>query len=335
MLYFVGMPAGKMLGRVFSYHKNVGLTTTIVILIVAASVIIMPFVTSFPVLLLLRFIQGSATILMEVFSISFSYVYSERSRILASTFAISGIATGVTVGTSIPALTNMNPFVSYTIMGVLSVVMLVPFVLLIRENNEKLLELKHEKVGTTIRMPVTWIMGVLWMTMTVNLIMATIIPEYLGQYDPRDIFSAMDVFGIWAALATIVGGFIAYIMYNKASGYKSLMIVSLAGFAVSIPGFILLSMNMTGMTLLFAIFLSQFGAFVVAMVYSVPRRIYPEGYVAKGIWEFSSIGSLGHIIAPLTLIPIGYMIGFRFVFVILLLIPIYGIIAMVYFLKRK
>jgi len=334
LIYFIGMPVGKILGRIFSYHRNVRLTTTIVIVTVAVSVIVMSFVTIFPVLLLMRFIQGSATILMEVFSISFSYVYSERNRILASTFAISGIPTGVTIGTSIPALTNMDPFTAYVIMGILSIAMLVPFILLLGKNRDKLIELKHDKSGTTLRMPVTWIMGLLWMTMTVNLIMATVIPEYLAQYDPKDIFRAMDVFGIWAAISTVLGGVIAYMLYQRSTSYRSLVIVSLAGFVISVPGFLLLSMKITGSILLFAIFLTQFGAFVVAMIYSVPRKIYPEGFVGKGIWEFSSIGSLGHIVAPLTLIPIGYLLGFGSIFIILLLIPIYGILAMIYFLRR-
>jgi len=334
LVYFIGMPAGKILGRFFRYHRNITLTTTIVIIIVSVSIVLMPFVTSMPIILLLRFVQGSATILMEIFSISFSYVYSERTRILASTFAISGIPTGVTLGSSIPFLASLDPFVAYFIMGILSIVMLVPFIFLLGRNREKMLVLKHEKKGTTMRMPVTWVMGALWMTMTVNLIMATIIPEYLGQYDPKDILGAMGVFGIWAAISTIIGGLASYLLYDRASGYRSLIIVSAAGFAISIPGFILLSMKLVGFSLLLAIFLTQFGAFVVAMIYSIPRKIYPEGYVAKGIWEFSSIGSFGHIAAPLILIPVGYAVGFRFVFIILLLIPIYGILAMIYFFRK-
>ncbi|MEM3192711.1 MAG: hypothetical protein QW292_11665, partial [Candidatus Parvarchaeota archaeon] len=74
--------------------------------------------------------------------------------------------------------------------------------------------------------------------------------------------------------------------------------------------------------------------FVIAAIYTLPRKLYPPGLVAKGTWEFSLVGSLGHIIAPLILIPIAYSIGFGYMFAIILIFPIYGIFAMTYLLTK-
>jgi hypothetical protein len=335
LLYFAGMPAGKFIGRVLKYHKNTVLATFIVVTIISATVIFMPYVNNFPLLLLFRFIQGGASILMEIFSLSYAYIYSDRKRILASTVSISGIPAGVAIGSSLPFLANMNPGIVYAVLGLLSFLLLLPFVFLLNRDREVLNVLKEEKKGTTVKMSITWIMAFLWMSIAgFNLVLGSIMPIYLGIYDPKDIAMTMDIFGFWGAGATIVGGLIAYLLYSRASGYRSLIYVSIFGYLFAIPGFIMLAFRVTNLFLFLAMFLIQFEAFVIAAIYTLPRKLYPSGLVAKGTWEFSFFGSLGHIIAPLMLIPIAYSIGFNFMFAMILIFPIYGIFAMSYLITK-
>ncbi len=335
LLYFAGMPTGKLIARVLKYHKNMTLATLIVLAVISATVISMPYVNNFVLLLAFRFIQGEATILMEIFSLSYSYIYNERSRILASTFSISGIPAGVSIGSALPFLANMNPDLVYAILGLLSFILIIPFVILLSKNKNALNVLKEEKKGTTVKMSITWIMGFLWMSIAgFNLVLGSILPDYLVTYDPKDIVMAMNIFGFWGAGATIVGGLIGYFLYTKNLGYRALIYASIFGYLVAVPGFILLALQVTNLILYLAVFFVQFEAFVIAAIYTLPRKLYPPGLVAKGTWEFSFIGSSGHIIAPLVLFPLAYSMGFSFMFITILIFPIYGIFAMFYILTK-
>ncbi|MEM4058069.1 MAG: MFS transporter [Thermoplasmata archaeon] len=335
LLYFAGMPAGKLIGRILKYHKNTILATFIVVTVISATVVFMPYVNNFALLLAFRFIQGGATILMEIFSLSYAYIYSDRKRILASTVSISGIPAGVAIGSSVPFLASMNPDLVYAVLGLLSFILIIPFVFLLSKDREALNVLKEEKKGTTVKMSITWLLAFLWMSIAgFNLVLGSILPIYLGKYDPKDIVMTMNIFGFWGAGATIVGGLIAYFLYSKALGYRALIYVSIIGYLFAVPGFILLALRVTNLILYLAMFLTQFEAFVIAAIYTLPKKLYPPGLVAKGTWEFSFVGSLGHIIAPLILIPIAYSIGFNYMFAIILIFPIYGIFAMGYLLTK-
>ncbi len=335
LLYFAGMPTGKLIARILKYHKNITLATFIVLTVISTTVISMPYVNNFVLLMAFRFIQGEATILMEIFSLSYSYIYTDRKRILASTISISGIPAGVAIGSAVPFLANMNPDLVYAILGLLSFILVIPFIILLRKNRNALNVLKEEKSGTTVKMSITWIMAFLWMSIAgFNLVLGSILPDYMGTYDPKDIVMAMNIFGFWGAGATIVGGLIAYFLYPKNLGYRALIYVSIFGYLVAVPGFILLALKVTNLILYLAIFLIQFETFVIAAIYTLPRKLYPPGLVAKGTWEFSFIGSLGHIIAPLILFPLAYSMGFSFMFITILIFPIYGIFAMGYLITK-
>ncbi len=60
LFYFAGMPTGKLLGRFLKYHKSMILATLIVLIVISATVISMPYVNNFAVLMAFRFIQGQA-----------------------------------------------------------------------------------------------------------------------------------------------------------------------------------------------------------------------------------------------------------------------------------
>ncbi len=335
LFYFAGMPTGKLLGRFLKYHKSMILATLIVLIVISATVISMPYVNNFAMLMAFRFVQGQAMFLMEVFSLSYAYIYTDRKRILATTFSISGVPTGVSIGSALPFLTNMNPDLVYTIFGLLSFTLIIPFVIFLSKNKIALNALKEEKRGTTFKMPITWIMGFLWMSITgFNLILASILPAYLFTYDPKYIPMVMSIWGFWGAGATIIGGLIPYFLYNKNLRDRALIYASIFGYLFSLPSFMLFAFRVTNLILYLAVVLVQFEPFAIAVIYTLPRKLYPTGLVAKGTWEFSFIGSTGHIIAPLVLFPIAYTIGFSYVFIIMLIFPIYGIFGMRYIITK-
>ncbi|MGC8618462.1 MAG: MFS transporter [Thermoplasmata archaeon] len=323
IVYFAGMPFGKILGRVMKFHRNASFWTLVMLLIIIFTIFITPYVHSLALFIAIRFIQGTASFLMEIFSISYSFLFKEKERALASAISISGIPAGVTFG-SILAL-NLNSHETFIIIPILGLVSLIPFIYLL---NIKGYSFKNESY-TTYNFRYTWIYGFLWMTIAgFNLTLAVIIPIYLEKFSPQITGTAMSIFGYWGALATILGGVIAYSIYSKLRGSLSLIIVGILGYAISIPGFILLFLRPSNVLILVGILLIMTEALAISPIYTTPVEVYGKERVGNGIWEFSLIGSTGHIIAPLTLLPLGLILGFNTVFLILVIFPVYGIIAM-------
>ncbi len=325
LVYFAGMPFGKILGRIMKFHRNSSLWTSLMLLIIIFTIIVTPYVHNLPLFLVLRFIQGSSSFVMEIFSISYAFLFKERERALASAISISGIPAGVTLG-SILAL-SLNLHQTFLIIPLIGLLSMIPFIYLL---NIKIYNFKNESY-TTYKFKFTWIYGFLWMTIAgFNLTLAVVIPLYLERYSPSITGTAMSIFGYWGAVGTILGGVIAYLIYRKINGSLSLVTVGILGYAVSIPGFLLLYLHPDNSLILLGIFFIMTEALVISPIYTTPVDVYGRERVGNGIWEFSLIGSSGHIIAPLTLIPLGLAFGFNFVFLILIIFPIYGIIAMIF-----
>ncbi len=334
IFYFSGMPLGKILGRFLKFHKNTTYSTFGIIFLISLTLYLMPYINSIYELIAFRLIQGMATILNDIFSISYSYIFDDRSRVLANTLSISGVPSGVALGSSLSFLSGMNIYMVFTILGTVSLLISLPFIFLINSKKYNLEELRKDKTGTTIKKPVTWIMGIMWMSIAgFNLILASIIPAYLSIYDPMDIGITMSIFGIWGAITTIFGGLIAYFLYGGKLKQRSLFLVSIVGYALSIPGFIIFSSYPKGSLLYLSVFLIMMEGFVISIIFSLPRLIYKDGYVAKGTWEFSMIGSTGHIIAPLVLLPFAYAYGYGTAIFLIIIFPIYGILASIYLSK--
>jgi len=327
LAFFSGMPFAKILGRLLKFYKNSVVSTALVVSLVTATIFLMPYTRSLLVLLLFRFVQGSSMILMEVFSVNYSYLFDERKRVIATVFSISGVPVGVALGSSLSFLASMNPYQAYFYMGVLSALLIIPFVMFLEGSRSDFRPLKIEGSGTTYKKPVTWVLGFLWMSITgFNLLMASVYPIFLAQYDPKAIPLALYLFGFGGFAITVLGSIIAYYLYPRL-GPRSLGLVGALGFGLSVPGFLLLFIRPTGNLLVLAVLLGRFEAFGITTIYVAPRFVYPEGMVGKGTWEFSFLGSLGHVIAPMTVIPIAYQFGFNVAFSVLLVFPLYGTLA--------
>ncbi|MDG7035603.1 MAG: hypothetical protein JRM78_05220, partial [Nitrososphaerota archaeon] len=153
LLFFSGMPFGKLIGRALRLYRHTVAFTLACVIIISATIFLMPFAGSLAILLLFRFIQGSSTVLMEVFSVSYSFIYSRRARALASTISISGIPAGVAIGSGITYIFRGGVINSYLTMGALSVLCVFPFLILL---NGRPVQPKVEVPGATHRRPATW-----------------------------------------------------------------------------------------------------------------------------------------------------------------------------------
>lgn len=323
LIYFAGMPFGKILGRLIKFHRKSSLWTTIMLLLIILTIFIVPYIHSMPLFLLIRFIQGTASFLMEIFSISYSFIFKERGRSLASAISISGIPTGVTLGSILALSLSMQE--TFKIIPIIGLISMIPFIYLLGGYQQKFSNDHY----TTYRFKFTWVYGFLWMTIAgFNLTLAVIIPLYLQKYSPEITGTAMSIFGYWGAISTVLGGVIAYLMYTRIRGPLSLIFVGILGYAISIPGFILMYLHPGNLLILIGIFFIMTEALAISPIYTTPIDVYGRDRVGNGIWEFSLIGSSGHIIAPLTLLPLGLLLGFNTVFLILIIFPIYGIIAL-------
>ena len=323
IVYFAGMPFGKILGRAMKFHKNASFWTTLMLVMIIFTIFITPYIHNVLLFMITRFLQGTASFVMEIFSISYSFIYEERERAVASAVSISGIPAGVTLGSFLSLTLNFHQ--TFLIIPILGIIVLFPFIYLL---NIKAHSFKSDSYST-YKFGYTWIYGFLWMTIAgFNLTLAVVIPLYLQRYSPSITGTAMSIFGYWGATATVLGGIIAYFIYSKIRGALSLIIVGGLGYMISIPGFILLYLHSGNDFILLGVFLIMTEALAISPIYTTPIDVYGSDKVGNGVWEFSLIGSSGHIIAPLILLPLGMILGFNEVFLILVIFPIYGVIAM-------
>ncbi|MFP3401521.1 MAG: hypothetical protein RXP91_04535 [Nitrososphaeria archaeon] len=326
VLYFAGMPAGKVLGRALRFYRRLPSAALGMSALIAAALALMPFASSLAELMALRFLQGTVTFLMEIFSNAYSYLYEDfGTRTLASAVSISGIPGGVAMGTSAYILALANPFLVYSALAASALAAAAAYSLTLSRLGPALAPLRIESRGTTFRMGRTWLMGALWATIAgFNLVLAVALPPFVSSYAPSEVPLAMGAFGITAALLTVISGAVAYAIRSRAA----LSAIVSAGYALGFAGFAYLWMaRPTGAWLVAAVALINAEALAVPYIYSIPRHIYPEGLAAKGTWEFALIGSTFHVWATALVLGIGYRVGFGAAMAILMGPPLYGMLA--------
>ncbi|MGC8572879.1 MAG: MFS transporter [Caldisphaera sp.] len=325
IIYFVGMPIGKIIGRYLKFYRNLSTALLGITILISLTIALMPFVKNFVELMIFRFLQGMVTIYMEVFSNVYSFLYDKiTTRNLASAVSISGIPAGVAIGTSAYILTKEDPITIFTLFSLLSLASSILYILLIRKNIFVMNKLKEEIPGTTYRYGRTWLMGLLWATIAGgNLVLSIVLPQYISMYSPNNITLAMQTFGYSAALFTVIGGIIMY--YSKS--LNNMVKVVTLSYLLSFIGFLIIWYDEPKyMILTLAILLINMEAFAVPFIYSIPRYLYPEKLVAKGTWEFALIGSSFHIWSSILALEIGFYFDFRMVMFMLAFPPLYGVI---------
>jgi len=175
-------------------------------------------------------------------------------------------------------------------------------------------------------------MGIVWMSIAgFNLSLAVILPLYLLKTDPPLINNTMNVFGIAGALFTFLGGVASYLIYKLGKKDESLFLIPVFTYLITAVGFLFIIFAGTKYLLLSTL-LVMVEAMNIGIIYSIPKEIFGEKNYANATWEFSLIGSSGHIIAPLILIPIAFSLGFNYVFLVYAIFPL---IAALSFLRIK
>ncbi len=326
VFYFAGMPIGKVIGRALRFYRHLPVAVMGMSALIAVTLILMPYVVLPAELMVLRFLQGTVTFFMEIFSNAYSYLYEDvGSRTLASAISISGIPGGVAIGTSAYMLALADPSIVYLALALAALAAAAGYSALLSRMRIVLTPLKEELHGTTFRMGRTWLMGILWATIAgFNLVLAVVLPPFVSAYSPSDVPLAMNVFGVTAVLVTVISGILAYYLRSPSSLTKMVAV----GYALGLAGFVYLwAAHPVGAWLALALTLINMETLAVPFIYSIPRHVYPEGLVAKGTWEFSLIGSTFHVWATMLVVGLGYYIGFGSSMAILIGPPIYGLLA--------
>ena len=306
VLYFAGMPLGKVIGRALRFYRHLPSAVVGMSALIAASLALMPFAASPLELLSLRLIQGTVTFYMEVFSNAHSYLYDDLGRrTLASAVSIAGIPGGVAVGTS--AYLTAPPSVAYPILAAVSFLGAAAYAFVLSRARVALAPLSRESGGTTFRMGRTWLLGSLWGTVTGDLALAVVLPSLISSYSPSDVPLAMAAFGISGVLMTLVAGAVAYLVRSPVTMARIISV----GYALSAASYIyLLAFRPAGACLALSILGTDMMNLVIPFIYSVPRHVYREGFVGKGTWEFSMIGSFYHIWFTALAVVMTYGMGF-------------------------
>ncbi len=329
--YFVGMPLGKVIGRVFGMHRYPSVSVFLLVAFIAITIPITFLTSNFYLLIFLRVVQGTSTFLMEIFSIEYSKILDFEKRIIPSTISIGGIPSGVALGSFLVQYISLKNLLLLDI-AIISVGIL--FSLLLNNmNNDAPAELSiKKKARHNFKNPLTWFMGLIWMSIAgFNLSLAVILPLYLEHEDPKLIISAMNIFGYSAAIFTFVGGLIAYLIYERIKRQSAVILIPVISYIFTAIGFLVIILYGT-LYIQSAILLVNIEAMCIGIIYTVPKELFGEANYANATWEFSFIGSTGHIIVPLILIPLSYSYGFRYVFMIY---AVYPVIASLLFLRIR
>ncbi|MGC9116326.1 MAG: hypothetical protein ACP5ID_01720 [Conexivisphaera sp.] len=326
LFYFAGMPVGKIIGRTLRFYRCLPAAVIGMSVLIASTLVAMPYARSLQELLALRFFQGTVTFFMEVFSNAYSYLYDDvRTRTLASAVSISGIPGGVALGTSAYALSLASPVATYSALAAAALAAAVGYSYVLSRVGRALASLRTELHGTTFRMGRTWLMGALWATIAgFNLVLAVALPPFVSSYAPAYVPLAMESFGVTAALLTVASGALAYWLRSPVALSRMVAL----GYALAFAGFVYLALaRPLGAALVLAISLINMETLAVPFIYSIPRQVYPEGLVAKGTWEFALIGSTFHVWATALVLGLGYWFGFGAAMAILAAPPVYGVLA--------
>ncbi len=320
ILYFSGMPAGKVLGRIFGFHKRPSFFTFLMIVIIAITIPLIYYGNNLILVLVSRFIEGTSTFLMEIYSIEFSSFLALRERIIPSSISIGGIPTGVALGGLIVSKLSSNVIIIWTIFSMVLGAIFSLSIYLARNSAE--MKKGGIKRKTGFKNPLTWYMGIIWMSIAgFNLSLAIILPLYLEMINPSLIGYSLGIFGYAGAIFTFIGGILAFLLYTETKRNISMIYLAVFSYAISFIGFI--SLIIFGIKNIgIDIVLISFEAMNVAIIYSIPKDIFGETNFANSTWEFSLIGSSGHILAPLILIPIALNFGFVPVFSLYAAFPV-------------
>ncbi|BBE42025.1 hypothetical protein [Conexivisphaera calida] len=323
VFYFAGMPLGKVVGRALKFYRHLPSAVVGMSALIAASLVLMPYVSSSPELLSLRLIQGMVTFYMEVFSNAHSYLYSDLGhRTLASAVSIAGIPGGVAIGTS--AYLAAPPSVAYAALAAISLVAAAAYAAVLSRVRTSLAPLSRESGGSTFRMGRTWLMGTLWGTVTGDLTLAVALQPLVSSYAPADVPLAIGTFGISGVLMTAAAGIVAYFVRSPRHMTRIISV----GYAISAASFLyILMFRPVGAYLVAAIVLTDLMNLAIPFIYSVPRHVYREGYVGKGTWEFSMIGSFYHIWFTALALGLIYGIGFAAGVSSFVALMLYGMVA--------
>ena len=323
VIYFAGMPLGKVVGRALKFYRHLPSAVVGMSALIAASLVLMPYVTSSAELLSLRLIQGMVTFYMEVFSNAHSYLYDNLGhRTLASAVSIAGIPGGVAIGTS--AYLAAPPSATYAVLAAISLLGAVAYAAALSRIRVTLAPLSRESGGSTFHMGRTWLMGSLWGTVTGDLALAVALPPLVSSYAPPDVPLAMAAFGISGVLMTVVAGVVAYFVRSP----RTMTRIISAGYALSVASFLyILIFRPVGAYLALSILGTDMMNLAIPFIYSVPRHVYREGFVGKGTWEFSMVGSFYHIWFTALVLVLTYAIGFAAGVLSFAALMLYGAVA--------
>ncbi|MGC9146153.1 MAG: hypothetical protein ACP5GS_08630, partial [Nitrososphaeria archaeon] len=312
---------GKIIRRTLGMHRHPSVSVFLMITFIALTIPITYLTSNFYLLIILRTVQGTSTFLMEIFSIEYSKILDFEKRVIPSTISIGGIPTGVALGSFLVRYISVKNLFLLDLAIVFTGTI---FSLLMNyiKNENRVEQMTKIKTGHNFKNPLTWFMGLIWMSIAgFNLSLAVILPLYLARKNPELIISAMNVFGYSAAIFTFVGGILAYFIYERIKKESAAFLIPVGAYIFTALGFLIIIFSGT-LYLLEAILLINFEAMCIGIIYSIPRELFGDLNYANATWEFSFIGSTGHIIVPLLLIPLAYLLGFRYIFIIYAIYPL-------------
>lgn len=316
--FIVGLVIGIFMGGFVSDRIGIKGAVLLAMILLIVPQVIIPYVTNFTLILVLRFIQGLACLAWPpLVGCVVGWVTGKRRGLAVGIYfgaALAGSTVGgVVAGLVIPTMGWQGVF---WVLGIITAILTVIWYCTVRvpgssENPGKNPEEKKEKVGygQLIRMPQTWLFFLFTLGATYFLYgLLTCVPAYgyfLG-YDETQVANLTIALGIGSFIAAVLAGFIGDAftarLKNAVRG-RALAMALIATLAV-IGALLLPVAGGWGYGALFVVVIvAMFGNIgPQAISWALPAEIFPAALAVAGA---GFAGGLGNILSPVSPIVVG------------------------------
>jgi len=303
--YTIGLFVAFFLGRSRYFERNFKKGVLLSVLFAAVPQLLIPIIPSFPVFLLLRFIQGFIIALVPLFSAQVAELFREE-RAFAKGIILGGIFLGGVFGSFsgdklVSLLGWRFAFFSTAFLMLLGLAVWWIFV-------EDLEALSEERRGSPWRLKITYVWGLslffaLWVVFTIQgLLPSTAFSLGLSRADASSLsvlLSSSKVF--WSV-------FIGYLTYRVSIGaetnrelFRKASEMMVASYIIGCIGLLLTTHAIkTGDHRLFyiSLFLSAGVQGVAPVFWSTPAVIFPQEMVTSGAFAIGLVSNSANAIGP-------------------------------------
>ncbi len=333
-------------GGIFDERLKTGVLVAQIFLIVPQFLI--PIFPDPYLLIALRFFQGLMIMMLALFSIELEGWFPPKERARSLAFTLGAISLGSAAGGILSgALVKFSWQQTYYITGIIMVAGAVVYFILARDSQSQRAAISKAKAGkheSAWKNPVVIFMGLIqfpltWVLFTIGGYLSSY--SYHLGYSNAQTSNLIIVWGVSGFVAAFVGAILGdYLVREKTSNREilnsRLLIMTIADIMMAL-GIILMILigRFSYYDLLFAAIVNGFLMMFPPNYWALPGNVFPLAIVNSGAFGMGMISNSGDAIGPFVTSSLISDLGWEGVFIIMLVLSIFGIFLNVYLSRTK